>query len=128
MALFDDGTLVYEGRRCVRLGGVLIARLGASEIAAVRALLDTACADFDHATDNEVCADESTLRLSCSSAAGVLSGTDRCRGEEDQGARLRALAAAFIDRTGAAAWIGEPVERQTCGRGDQDLAPRDLAF
>jgi hypothetical protein len=127
MALFDDGTLVYEGRRCVRLGGVVIARLGGKELAAVRALLDTACAGFDRATDGEVCADAPTLRLTCASEDAVLSGTDHCRGEDDQGVRLQALAAAFIDKTGASAWIGEPVERQACGRGDRDLAPRELA-
>ena len=122
LALYDDGTLLYEGHRCVKLGGLLFARLGLDGLAAVRELLARSCADFDRASDGEVCADAGNLRLACSNGLDRIAGSDHCRADDEQGVRLRALARSIIEQTGAGQWIGAPSERQACARGEKDLA------
>ena len=123
LALYDDGTLVFEGHRCVKLGGLLFARLGPDTLVAIRELLARSCADFDRASDGEVCADTGDdLRLSCLNGVDRVTGTDHCRADDEQGVRLRALADAILAQSGADLWIGPPAERQACARGAKDLA------
>jgi hypothetical protein len=53
-------------------------------------------------------------------------GSDHCRRASEQGAQLQALAAALLEGTDVAAWLGEPTERQGCQPGARDLAPREI--
>jgi hypothetical protein len=127
LALYDDGTLLFEGHRCVKVGGLLFARLGLDALAGVRELLDRSCADFDRASDGELCADPGSLRLACSNGLERLNGSDHCRADDEQGIRLRALADAILEQTGAGQWIGAPNERQACRGGEKDLARDERA-
>jgi hypothetical protein len=126
VALFDDGTLVYAGHRCVKVGGRLIARLPVAQLAEVRTFLAGACKDLDRTTDDQVC-DDGGVRIACSDGRALLSGSDRCRRSGEVGQRLAGIAAALAERLGLAAWLGAPTERQACGPGAADLAPPALA-
>jgi hypothetical protein len=125
ITLFDDGTLVYEGHRCVKLGGLVVAHLDAQTVAGVKELLADSCVDLDRSSDNEVCDDSGALQLACSNGRQLLSGSDHCRRDEDAGKRIDALGATLLERVGAKAWLGEPTERQACQAGKDDLAPRE---
>jgi hypothetical protein len=127
LALYDDGTVVYEGHRCVRLGGLVFTRLDAQEVSDVRQLLATSCADLDLTSEDELCPDPGSLRVSCSNGRELLTGSDHCRRDAEQGTRLAALAADLIGMAGALTWLGAPTERQACEPGNRDLAPRELA-
>jgi hypothetical protein len=127
LAIFDDGTLVYEGHRCVKVGGVVLRRLDGEEIGQVRELLARSCVAFDSASDDEICGEDGGLRVSCSNGEQMFRGTDRCRRGGEQSGALRGLAAALLDRVGVAAWLGGPTQRQACQPGASDLAPRELS-
>jgi hypothetical protein len=127
IALYDDGTLIYEGHRCVKLGGLMLARLGAAEVAALKEQLATSCTGLDTASDDEVWADPGGLRLTCSNGRELLTGSDHCRRTADVGARVVAIADAVLERLPVRAWLGEPTERQGCHAGGADLAPGEIA-
>jgi len=127
LAIFDDGTLVYEGHRCVKVGGVVLRRLDADELAQVRELLARSCVAFESASEDEICGGDSGLRVACSNGAEMFRGTDHCRRDGEQGAALRVLATALLDQVGVAAWLGEQTLRQACQPGARDLAPRELS-
>jgi hypothetical protein len=127
VAVFDDGTLVYEGHRCVKVGGLVLRHLDASEIGRLREQLAAACVGFDTLSAGEICGDERGLRLSCSNGERILVGTDHCRRDDEQGVRLRQLASALLDSLGLTPWLGEPTQRQACQAGSRDLAPREIS-
>ena len=127
LALFQDGTLVYEGHRCVKLGGLIVTRLSADELARVRAQLTAGCVGLGASPQEEVCDGGVHTRVTCSNGEQVLTGDDRCRRESDDGKRLAALAANLIAEMQVAAWLGEPTERQACDADTGDLAPREIS-
>jgi hypothetical protein len=126
VVVFDDGTVVYEGHRCVREGGMALRRLDAAVIDELRALLDEGCVDFHQPPADELCAGEKTLAITCVRRGDVLAGNDRCQDRRDSGAALRALVAQLEERIGVAAWLGAPTERQACAPGAADLAPGEI--
>jgi hypothetical protein len=127
LAVFDDGTLVYEGHRCVRIGGIVLARLAPDDLVAVRDLLAGLCVGLDRLSDGELCDDAVTLRLTCTTGGRYLSGTDHCRKNDDQGRTLQALRAGLLDALDLDVWLGGPTTRQACSAGALDLAPHELA-
>jgi hypothetical protein len=130
LAVFEDGTLVYEGHRCVKIGGVVVARLDEDQLEDLRDLLATSCVGLERASDDEVCEDDvrgGSVRVTCSNGKEVLSGSDRCWRDEDRGKQVQALVSALLSRLGVAAWIGGQSERQACGAGSRDLAPHEIA-
>lgn len=127
LVLFQDGTLVYEGHRCVKLGGLIVSRLSADELARVRAQLAAGCVGLGASPADEVCENGTHTRLSCSNGEQVLTGDDRCRRERDDGKRLVALAQNLVAETQVSTWLGEPTERQACDVDTGDLAPREIS-
>jgi hypothetical protein len=126
LALFDDGTVAYEGHRCVKVGGLVLQRLDTAVVGRVRDLLAQGCAGIDTITENELCGDSSRLRVTCSNGREVLTGSDRCARTEDRGKRLGALASGVLELVGADALLGAPTERQACDAGASDLGPGEL--
>jgi hypothetical protein len=126
LAIFEDGTLVYEGHRCVKLGGTIVRRLGPDEVAETRKLLSEFCTDFSRLNENELCEEANVLRVSCSDGTRIVAASDRCRRNEDQGARMAALASALLEKVDAAPWLGKPTERLACEPGAADLARREI--
>lgn len=127
VAVFEDGTMVYEGHRCVEIGGVVIARLGTEPLTQLEDLLAALCVDIDGSRDGELCEDAVTLRVACSSGTRVQSGSDHCRKDEPAGRRIEALRTALLESLALDAWIGVPARRQACSTGARELAPRELA-
>jgi hypothetical protein len=127
LAVFDDGTLVYEGHRCVRLGGLILARLSADDLVAVRDLLAALCVGLEGLNDGELCEDAVTLRLTCSNGERSHTGSDHCRKDDEKGRRIEALRAGLVESLGLEAWLGEATNRQACTAGARDLAPHELA-
>jgi len=126
VALFDNGLLVYEGHRCVKLGGLVVERVGAETVDGIRDLLSEQCADLDTATDAELCEGWGDLRLTCSNGRDILSGSDHCRRDRPEGQRLDAVASAVLERLEVNAWLGEPTDREGCELGDKDMAPGEI--
>jgi hypothetical protein len=129
LAVFDDGTLVYEGHRCVKVGGALLTRLGRDELTRLGDALAALCAGFDAApNDDELCADAATLHVVCSDGERMHSGSDHCRQHGDApGQSVDALVAELAEQLDLTAWLGEPTHRQGCTPGARDLSPRELA-
>jgi hypothetical protein len=127
LAVFDDGTLVYEGHRCVRIGGLILTRLSPDDLVAVRDLLAALCVGLDRLSDGELCEDAVTLRLTCANGGHALAGTDHCRKDDPQGRRIEALRAGLLEALELEAWLGGPTTRQACSAGALDLAPHELA-
>jgi hypothetical protein len=130
LAVFEDGTLVYEGHRCVKIGGVMMAHLDDDRLDDLRELLATSCVGLELASADEVCEDDvrgASVRVTCSNGKQVLSGSDRCRRDEEPGRRARELASALLAHLGVVPWLGDPTERQACGPGARDLAPHEIA-
>jgi hypothetical protein len=127
LALFQDGTLVYEGHRCVKVGGLIVTRLSADELARVRAQLAAGCVGLGASPQEEVCDGGVHTRVTCSNGEQVLTGDDRCRRERDDGKRLHALASNLITEMQVVSWLGEPTERQACDADTGDLAPREIS-
>ena len=130
LAVFEDGTLVYEGHHCVKIGGVVVARLDEDQLEDLRDLLATSCVGLERASDDEICEDDvrgGSVRVTCSNGKEMLSGSDRCWRDEDRGKQVQALVSAALAQLGVAAWIGQSSERQACGAGARDLAPHEIA-
>jgi hypothetical protein len=127
MVLFDDGTLVYEGHRCVKLGGLIVTRLSPEEVARVRQQLAAGCVGLAASPEEEVCENGMHTQLTCANGDQVQMGDDRCRRNRDDGKRVVALAANLVADTGVATWLGEPTERHSCEIATGDLAPREIA-
>jgi hypothetical protein len=127
LAVFDDGTFVYEGHRCVRVGGVLVTRLGDDAMVRLKTLLAETCTDLSALNDGELCDEPTTLRVRCTVPPLVESGSDHCRKDGAAGRRLAALHAGLLDDLGLAMFVGEPAQRQACAYGARDLAPHELA-
>jgi hypothetical protein len=127
VVLFQDGTLVYEGHRCVKMGGLIVTRLSADELTRVRAQLAAGCVGLGASPQEEVCDGGVHTRVTCSNGEQVLTGDDRCRRERDDGKRLHALASNLIAEMQIASWLGEPTERQACDADTGDLAPREIS-
>jgi hypothetical protein len=127
LAVFADGTLVYEGHRCVKLGGLVLMRLDEDRLGGIRRFLAGSCVGLDSTTDDELCPDSGTLRVTCSNGDQVLSGSDQCRHDRGAGKRLAELASTLLDLTGVAPWLGEPTDRQSCEPGARDLAPHEIS-
>jgi hypothetical protein len=126
-AVFDDGTVVYEGDRCVRLGGLIIKRLKVDDIRDLGDFLTESCTFIPSAVSDEVCIERPTvLRLTCSNGKNTFSATDRCARDSSSHAAIEALARELLKRVGANEWLGEPTDRQTCGAGNRGLAPGKL--
>jgi hypothetical protein len=128
LALFDDGTLVYEGHRCVEVGGVVVKRLRPDELTGVTDVLATFCVGLGGTLrDDELCGAAATTHLACSDGERVWTGSDHCRkSDEPEGQRIAAIVAALGERTGLGAWLGEPTRRQACTPGARDLSPHEL--
>ena len=127
LVLFQDGTLVYEGHRCVKLGGLIVTRLSGDELARVRAQLAAGCVGLGASPADEVCEDGIHTRLTCSNGEQVLTGDSRCRREREDGKRLNALATNLLAETQVVTWLGEPTERHACEVEAGDLAPREIS-
>ena len=129
VAVFDDGTFVYEGHRCVEVGGVVLMRLPNDALTKVQDLLATLCSGFDAAAnDDQLCADSATLHLSCSDGERIRVGSDHCRQHDDAAGRsIHALVEALAGVLDLSSWFGEPARRQSCTPGSRDLSPHELA-
>ena len=129
LAVFDDGTLVYEGHRCIETGGVLIRRLRADDLDGLRDALEPLCTEVEHPnSDDEACADTTVLQVVCASPNRVRHSNDRCREHHPAlGKEIDALVAALEAHSELASWIGEPTRRQACTPGSRDLAAHELA-
>jgi hypothetical protein len=127
VAVFDDGTVVYEGHRCVEVGGVTLTRLPADELTRLRDLLPALCAALDAPNDDELCADAATVHVLCASGERMRVGTDHCRAtDEARARRVDALVSALDERVELSARLGAPAHRQACSPGARDLAPHEL--
>jgi len=123
-AVFDDGTIVYEGDRCVRLGGLIIKRLKVDDIASLRDFLGESCTFIPSPVNDELCIERPTvLRLTCSNGKNTFSATDRCARDSSSSAAVAALARELLKRVGVTEWLGEPTDRQACTAGTSGLAP-----
>jgi hypothetical protein len=127
LAIFDDGTLMYEGSRCVRLGGLVLRRLDGNELQAVQELLTSSCVPRPTTSSDEVCPERGGLSITCSGAASMISSTDRCIGPTGPGAELQSFGEAILERTGVGAWIGSPTERLACDALSGDMANGEIA-
>jgi hypothetical protein len=128
LALFDDGTLVYEGHRCVEVGGVIVTRLRTDLLARVQDLLATLCVGLAGTlVDDELCGAAATTHLACSDGERIWTGTDHCRGpSEPEGQRVQAIVAALSEQLALGSWLGTPTRRQACTAGARDLSPHEL--
>jgi hypothetical protein len=129
LAVFEDGTFVYEGHRCVEVGGVVVMRLPNDALTKVQDLLATLCSGFDAAAnDDQLCADSATLHLACSDGERIRAGSDHCRQHDDAaGQSIHALVDALTEELQLSTWFGEPARRQSCTPGSRDLSPHELA-
>jgi len=128
LAIFDDGSLVYEGHRCVEIGGFVLARLGADELTRIQDLLAAFCAGLGGVLeDDALCAAAATTRVACSDGERIQLGTDHCRGRDDAHARrIEALVSGVAEQIGLEGWLGSPTRRQACTPGSRDLSPHEL--
>jgi hypothetical protein len=129
LAVFDDGTLVYEGHRCVEVGGVLVMRLRTDEMGALRDTIETLCPDIEHpGNDDELCDTATTLRVVCASHDRLQLASDHCRERNSAlGKQLDAIVDALEGHSDLTSWIGPPTRRLACAPGSRDLSPHDLA-
>ena len=129
LAVFDDGTLVYEGHRCIETGGVLIRRLRADDLEGLRDALAPLCADVEGpSSDDEICTEKVVLHVVCASRDRLRLSNDHCRERyPTQGKEVDAVVAALEAHSDLASWIGEPTRRLACTPGSRDLAPHELA-
>ena len=129
LAVFDDGTLVYEGHRCIETGGVLVRRLRTEDLESLRDVLDPLCAAVEHPSgDDEVCTDTAVVHVVCASRDRLRLSSDHCRERYPElGKELDAVVAALEAHSDLASWIGEPTRRLACTPGSRDLAPHELA-
>jgi hypothetical protein len=128
VAVYDDGTVVFEGHRCVKVGGLLVTRLQPDEVEHLRQQLASSCVELRGWNDDEVCGDDTSLRLLCASRSHLLAGTDRCRRDTDEGKRVAQIGADVVADLGLAALVGEPTARQACQPGARDLAPHEIGL
>jgi hypothetical protein len=128
LAVFDDGTLIYEGHRCVETGGVLVTHLRADELGALRDAVETLCPEIEHPTTEDELCDTTTLRLVCASRIRLALASDHCRERYPALAHeLDAIVDAVWEHSKLASWIGPPTRRLSCAPGSRDLSPHDLA-
>jgi hypothetical protein len=126
LVVYDDGTVVYEGHRCVKLGGLILVRLPSDAVARLKEGLTTSCTNMTNAQADELCtSDRSNLRLTCSNGRELVRASGGCGGESDR--RLADLAASIADDVGVSVWLGEPTERQACDASGRNLAPGEIA-
>jgi hypothetical protein len=128
LAVFDEGTVVYEGHRCVKVGGVVLTHLVPAELTRLEDLLATLCTGLEGVNADELCEEAATLRVACSNGERIQSGSDHCRRKnEAQGQNIDTLVTALGERLELGSWLGEPTRRQACTAGSRDLSPHELA-
>lgn len=129
-AVFDDGTVAYEGQQCVKVGGLSLTRLSIAELQGLRDYLGTACAtEAGSATsdENELCArKDEKVQITCSTGKRVLSTTERCSDGPDGVGKAQALANELASRIHVDGWIGTSTERQACEPGASALSAGEL--
>ena len=129
LAIFDDGTFVYEGHRCVKVGGVVLTRISPDALTHLQDALAKLCTGLDETNnDDELCTDAPTVHVACSNGERMRSGSDHCRKRNQaQGQHIDELVTALGEQLDLASWVGEPTRRQACTPGARDLSPHELA-
>ena len=129
-AVFDDGTVAYEGQQCVKVGGLSLTRLSTEDLQGLRDYLATACsteAGSGVSDGDELCArKDEKVQITCSTGKRVLSTTERCRDGADGVGKAQSLANDLARRIHVDAWIGTPTERQACEPGASALSAGEL--
>ncbi|HXJ21352.1 MAG TPA: hypothetical protein VMT03_14065 [Polyangia bacterium] len=129
LAVFDDGTLVYEGHRCIETGGVLVRRLRTGQVSGLRDALETLCPNLEEPhNQDELCDSRTVSRVVCASRDRMRVGSDHCRERYPSlGKEVDAVVAALEAHSDLASWVGQPTQRIACTPGARDLSPHDLA-
>lgn len=129
LAVFDDGTMVYEGRRCVETGGLSVKHLDDSAMQAVHALIAAECADFPNAKSDELCIEHGSTRIACADGEHVAKGSNRCTADDKERAKVDDFAEKLLAATEADLLVGADDSadgRQSCERGSPALAGMEL--
>jgi hypothetical protein len=117
LALFEDGTVAFEGKFAVKVVGLAFRRLPPEELVRMRRALTELCATVDSTPSprNYGCADCRRTEVVCRREAGVVAAVDCLDGEFPAGKTVDAFARRAAELLGASAWIGEPQERRGVG-------------
>lgn len=114
LAVFDDGAVLYEGVRCVKVGGMVITRLAPDDVAKLRSFLAPVCADLNSPPSDELCQEhERIIDVTCADGERTRVHSNRCLRPEAHEA-ITLLAAQILERVAGPGWLGTPTERQAC--------------
>lgn len=128
LAVFDDGTLVYEGRRCVETGGLSVKHLDEDAMQAVHELIAAKCTDLPTAKSDEICIEHAATRVACADGEHVAKGNNRCTADEAERSKVDDFADELIAATEVDTLIGDDdsTDRQACEPGTPALAGVEL--
>lgn len=80
LAVFEDGTLAFQGYECGWGAAPTTAQLSASEVAALRRLVDEKC--FQLPGSSSYCTHSGLVQIRCSSISGTVDLSNMCEGDE----------------------------------------------
>jgi hypothetical protein len=81
LAVFEDGTLAFQGYPCGWGSAPTIARLSVPELAALRALVDREC--FQLRSSNAECTDSETVRVRCAAGSRTIDLNSSCESHDE---------------------------------------------
>ena len=125
LAVFDDGLVLYEGDRCVKLGGLLVKQLDVNDLRALRESIATS-ANTLWRTSCDL--HEVFIDVKYGTGKRYSTFADRCRGLATEVPAMDAFAREVLRLVGADAWIGKPGERLACLETSEDLGPGDFGL
>jgi hypothetical protein len=88
LAVFDDGTVAYEGDLCGSDGSLVVTRLERPSFERLRGLVARSCVGFTVQSATHVCTHSGLLSATCAEGGRVVQGEDRCGGRFDPGGKL----------------------------------------
>lgn len=123
VSVFDDGTVIYEGDRCVKVGGTVVTRLAPDDLRKLQGFLGEACVEADASDGDELCQErERIIHVTCSDGVRVHARSNRCASAIDDSRSLDGFAAEILERVAGPGWLGRPSERLACEPGAKSLS------
>jgi hypothetical protein len=115
LAVFQDGTLAFDGGTCARVDDLVIRQLTAGRLSALRAAVDRICPEIAGMQSND-CSHGDRLQITCHTHDRRASVTSTCGDPADASYRL---ALQVIERTAVVDLLGTPEQQAACpgGRG-----------
>ena len=123
LAVFEDGTVAYEGDACASAGPLIVTRLDRLALGRLRDLIGKSCVRLPVQPHGYACSHGGVLEVTCAGPRGVVRGEDRCGGRYDPEGTLRAFVKDLVDEVGISRFCARAIRGVAAGEVARTIHP-----